>query len=208
MLKRLLAFCCIWCCASSGLAEESDLTQLSAWLSALHSSRGEFTQRVTDQEGELLQESQGDFALLQPAHLQWRTQAPYDYLVLSDGEWVWRYDADLEQAIRDPLGDTYKQTPALLIAGNTEQISASYELSREDQGEQQRFVLIPKEEEAFSELTLTFNAQGDLLSLGFTDTLNQHTVIEFTQIRQDADLTPAAFHFTPPEGTDVILNES
>lgn len=179
--------------------------QLVERLSKLESIRGEFQQLVLDQDDSRLQEAGGEMVVARPNRFRWHTLTPFEQLVVSDGEKVWVYDADLEQVVVKPLAGQVSKTPALLFGGNPETVGESFEVKRLDGGgDTVTFQLLPLEEETlFRLLEVTF--RGDKpVSMRLEDSLGQKTTIDFPSLELNVEPDPALFQFTPPEGADVI----
>lgn len=179
--------------------------QLVERLSKLESMRGEFQQLVLDQDDSRLQEAGGDMVVARPNRFRWHTLTPFEQLVVSDGEKVWIYDADLEQVVVKPLAGQVSKTPALLFGGDPETVGESFEVQRLDgNGETVTFQLLPLDEEPlFRLLEVTF--RGDRpVSMRLEDSLGQKTTIDFPSLELNVAPDPALFQFTPPEGADVI----
>ena len=63
-------------CAIAVGAEESPLDQLHADLVNVESMQGAFTQKQYSEEGELLAQSSGRFAILRPGFFRWEINLP------------------------------------------------------------------------------------------------------------------------------------
>ena len=65
--------------------------------------------------------------------------------------------------------------------------------------------LRPKAEASdFEQVSLAFDARGELAAMELRDKLGQATVIEFGAVRRNPSLDAALFRFEPPPGADVI----
>lgn len=189
---------------SSGTALAEDAAaSLAARLQPMHSLSARFEQTVNDEQGALLQQGSGTMQVERPNRLRWATEEPFQYLVVTDGVHLWRYDADLEQANREAFSGELADAPGLILGGNPEEIAAQYQVEQN----QERFVLKPNSEQAlFRELILEW--EGEVLrSMILVDRLDQTTRIEFSAVQRNPSLPASTFTFTPPEGTDVILHD-
>lgn len=178
-------------------------------LENIQSLKADFTQVIKDEKGELVQQSNGELLVKKPRKLYWRTNDPYQHLVVTDGKELWIYDIDLEQASLEPFDANLDQAPALLLSGDIKVISKNYhvhELSKR-QGEQ-RFQLTPlTDDSVFKSLILTFDDM-QLRSMILSDSFEQHTEILFSGNQLNNDISDKRFHFIPPKDVDVIRNES
>lgn len=209
--KVILAVICVALMQNVAYAvvEDNAVVHLIERLENIQSLKADFTQVIKDEKGELLQQSNGELLLKKPRKLYWRTNDPYQHLVVTDGKELWIYDIDLEQASLEPFSASLDQAPALLLSGDIKLISKRYhvhELSKR-QGEQ-RFQLTPLTDDSmFKSLILTFEDM-QLRSMVLSDSFEQHTEILFSGNQLNSDISDERFHFIPPKDIDVIRNES
>ncbi|HSP58237.1 MAG TPA: outer membrane lipoprotein chaperone LolA [Halomonas sp.] len=178
--------------------------RLTQMLEPLKTYEAEFEQQILDGSGQRLQEASGRMWLSRPGRFRWEVDAPYQQLVVSDGEEVIVYDPDLEQATVRELDHRVTHTPALLLSGSADELTESYDVSRSQRGDAETFTLMPRDPDTlFEELEMTFHGER-LGMLQMTDSTGQQTAIEFDEIEQNADISDSRFQFDIPEGTDVI----
>lgn len=178
--------------------------RLTRMLEPLKTYSADFEQQILDGSGQRLQEASGRLWLSRPGRFRWEVDAPYQQLVVSDGEEVIVYDPDLEQATVRELDNRVTYTPALLLSGSADELTESYSVSRSQQGNAETFTLQPRDPDTlFEELEMTF--YGERLGLlQMTDSTGQRTAIEFDEVEQNSDIPDSRFEFEIPEGTDVI----
>ena len=159
-----------------------------------------FEQQILDQQGELVQRSEGSLYALRPGKLRWQIAEPFPQLIVVDGKQIGRYEEDLEQVIVSPYSDRLEETPAMLLSGDVSRLGASYVITRE--GEQ--FVLVPRAGDSlFKRMLVRFD--GELLvELVIEDTLGQRTIMALKEPRLNPALAAELFLFEPPEGVDVL----
>lgn len=196
-------------------ASPVDAAELEELLNGMRSFRAEFRQTVTSHLGEALQTSTGRMHLERPGRLRWEVDDPYPQLVLADGDSVWIYDPDLEQATVQPLAETVEGSPAIFLTG-TADLENHFTVVEEAEGSEQdgarRFVLTPRDDPArdaasgslFRRITVRFSARGVLMGLDVVDHLEQVTAIAFTAAALNPVLESSLFDFEVPEGVDVI----
>jgi outer membrane lipoprotein carrier protein len=181
--------------------------QLNAQLANMQAFKTNFTQKITDEKGELLQEASGELIIQRPRKLYWSTKHPYQHLVVTDGKVLWIYDIDLEQVSRQPFSDELDQAPALLLSGEIAQISKHYVVSTSMVDNTLRFELLPKKSgSVFQRMTIDFNNKK-LLGMSLADNFGQLTEIIFSKLELNPQIDPGLFNFSPPEGLDVIIDE-
>jgi outer membrane lipoprotein carrier protein len=178
--------------------------RLTRMLEPLQTYQATFDQQILDGSGERLQETRGQMWLSRPGKFRWEVDAPYEQVVISDGEEVYLYDPDLEQVTVQALDHRVTHTPALLLSGSASELTDSYEVTRRQQGRAETFHLVPKAADTlFEELEMTF--RGERLSeLQMIDSTGQRTAIAFREVRMNQSIDDARFAFEIPDGTDVI----
>lgn len=204
-MMRYLGWLAVLLCAWSGAtaAADDDAAALAARLEPLQSLRAHFEQTVRDERGEILQQGSGLMLVQRPNRLRWETEQPFRYLVVTDGEVLWRYDADLEQANREPFRGELADAPGLILGGDPGRIAAQYRVRADGD----RFVLEPRTDEAlFRRLTLVWR-DAALHSMTLVDRLDQTTEIVFSDLQRNPELAPSTFSFEPPADADVIVHD-
>lgn len=174
-------------------------------LAGVRSMSCEFEQLVLDRNGSRLQEARGEMQVARPRQFRWHADSPYEQLVVSNGSVVWIHDIDLEQVIERSLGDEVGNTPALLFSGNPQEVASEFTIEETDRHRGTvTYRLHPKgDEQLFSIMEVTF--AGDTpRAMRLEDALGQITTIEFRNVRLNQPIDASVFHFTPPEGADVV----
>ncbi|PMR75455.1 outer membrane lipoprotein chaperone LolA [Billgrantia endophytica] len=178
--------------------------RLTRMLEPLQTYEASFAQQILDGSGQRLQEASGRMWLSRPGKFRWEVDAPYQQEVISDGEEVYLYDPDLEQVTVQALDQRVTHTPALLLSGSVGELTGSYEVTRQQQGSNETFTLVPKSPDTlFEELEMTFRG-NELRGLQMTDSTGQRTAIEFRDVSMNASIDESRFAFEIPDGTDVI----
>lgn len=190
--------------AAASAAQASTLERFREYLRTTQSTRAEFSQKVFNRDGALVQESKGRFALLRPGRFRWTYEAPYPQLIVGDGEKVWIYDEDLNQVTVRKLEKAVGSTPAALLAGSTE-IENAFEFS--EGGREQGLDWLnakPRQPEAgFERIRLGLGPSG-VEAMELIDHFGQTTKLRFSHFTRNPRLDPATFRFTPPKGADVL----
>ncbi|WP_183326338.1 outer membrane lipoprotein chaperone LolA [Halomonas cerina] len=201
--KPLAALALLVTMPVTALASEG-AERLTRMLKPVQTYVADFEQQILDGSGQRLQEASGRMWLSRPGRFRWEVDAPYQQLVVSDGEEVILYDPDLEQATVQALDQRVTHTPALLLSGSADELTASYDVTRAQQGATETFTLTPKDPDTlFEELKMSFRGER-LHFLQMTDSTGQRTGIEFDDVQQNVAVPEARFRFEPPQGTDVI----
>jgi outer membrane lipoprotein carrier protein len=189
-------------------AEQPPAAELSFLLSTMESLRADFTQVITDDQQIVLQETSGHALVKRPGHLKWEVTNPFHQLIISNGEVLWRYDADLEQAVRQPFDPRLSHTPSLLLSGEVSSLKEHYRVEKRlNENEEMVFSLYPLEQESlFDFLTITFKEKL-LAGMEIIDGFGQRTSLQFSNIEINPVLESQLFEFMPPADVDVIIDE-
>lgn len=63
---------------------------------------------------------------------RWETKSPAEQLIVANGNTMWIYDKDLQQATRQSVGSQIGEVPALLLSGDPGQIDRHFNVSQPD----------------------------------------------------------------------------
>ena len=184
-------------------ADAAALALVEQSLASLDAAKADFVQDLIDRDGKVTDHAIGTLSLKKPGRFRWDYSEPKQ-LIVSDGETLWLYDPELEQATVRKVKDTLSQTPAMLLAG-TAKVTDGFNVSALPADGGLTWVrLIPKKDDAdFKEIRLAF-AGGVLKRLEFADKLNQLTRVELVKLERNAKFPDSLFKFVAPPGVDVI----
>ncbi|BFM11794.1 outer membrane lipoprotein chaperone LolA [Simiduia litorea] len=209
MFKLFAKLSCAVCLLVPGFVAAdaaSDLTQL---LGGMNSASGQFEQSLVDVKGQQMQASQGAFSVKKPGKFLWLTQSPFPQQLISNGQELWLYDADLEQASVSAINPDSQQTPALLLSGDAKKLKDQFTILKAPSADANvaAFELTSKNTKAaFTRISASFNA-GVLSRMSFVDKIGNTTLFIFDDVTLNPVLADTLFEFTPPKGTDVIRND-
>ncbi len=178
---------------------------LKNFIAGTHSAQADFTQTVLDKSGKRLQSASGTMQFMRPGKFRWAYQKPYEQLIVGDGAKFWLYDIDLNQVTVKKLDAALGSSPAALLSGNNE-IERGFVL--EDIGERDGLDWLqatPRAQDtSFEKILMAFNAQSDLLIMELYDAFGHKTVLKFSNMKRNPQLSPTLFKFVPPKGADVL----
>lgn len=174
------------------------------FLNGTHAARAEFTQKVYDRNGKLVQESRGSFVFQRPGRFRWVYDKPADQVIVGDGKRVWIYDRQLNQVTVRKMEAALGSTPAALLAGGTG-VEKAFELSDGGGKDGLEWVLArPRDQDAgFESVRMGFNG-NDLQAMELKDQFGQTTVLRFSQLQRNPKVEAGSFRFDPPKGADVL----
>lgn len=179
-------------------------SRMEAFSKDLKSVTADFSQTVTDANGNRGDASRGTLALEAPRQFRWVTNAPYEQTIVADGTRVWIYEPDLQQvSVRSQSGE--EAHSPLTVLTDLSQLDSQFTTS--ESGDRDGFSwlkLISKAKEPEFEYAELGFAGDSLERMLFRDPLGNTTEIDFSNWRRNPKIDPAKFRFTPPKGVDVI----
>jgi outer membrane lipoprotein carrier protein len=185
------------------VANAASLERFQSYVRTTQAARGEFTQKVFDKNGKLVQDSRGSFAFLRPGRFRWTYVKPQQ-LIVGDGERIWIHDADLNQVTVRKAQRVLGATPAALLAGASD-IANSFELKEAGTRDGLEWLEAkPREKEAGFELVRLGLSTGGVEAMELVDHFGQTTHLRFSGVIRNPQIDPATFRFTPPKGADVL----
>ena len=174
---------------------------LADFYAETRSLSGTFEQRVLSSQGRELEHRSGRFALSRPGRFRWDYQQPYEQLIVSNGERLWIWDPDLEQASVRPVDAELGTTPVALLS---ESSFPAEDFSFEPGPDNASVILHPRDAASGFEWVRIEFADGMPQRLSLRDGLGQTTEIELQQLEQNPSLQSGTFEFEPPPQADVI----
>jgi outer membrane lipoprotein carrier protein len=194
---------------ASGVQAESAKQRLMTKLSKLAFFSADFSQKIINNKGEMLQDGGGTLAISKPNLVNWKTTSPDETLIISDGNTLWFYDPFIEQASAYSLAKSIHNTPILLLTSDEPLLWQQYQVKQEDQ----RFIVIPNDPSSqIKQLTLGFsgidNSSVDsassnnvqLSEFSFQDATGQISHITLSNFNSQVKPDAALFTFTLPDG--------
>jgi len=192
-LIRMLLLPALALTAVSAHADPASVASLTNLLDKSKTLTARFSQLTLDGGGTQLQETAGEMAVQRPGLFYWKTDAPNEQTIVSDGQKVTLWDPDLEQATIKKLDPRLNQTPALLLSGDVSKTSNVIE-----------FTLKPKSKDTlFDSLQLSFG-NGVINNMRLIDSVGQRTDILFSAVKANGVVDASKFKFVIPKGADVI----
>lgn len=177
---------------------------LENFLANTKSLQADFHQTLRTHDGEVIQQTEGQFYLNRPGKFRWNYQSPYEQIIVSDGERIWIYDVDLQQVTVQKQAAGLPNTPMALLQDSFK-LHQSFHVSPMDnyQGVY-RLKLVSKTKEAdFGVIVVGLDANG-LRFMQLHDQFEQVTDIVFSDMQTNIKLAKEIFQFIPPDGVDVF----
>ena len=164
-----------------------------------------FTQTVTSADGSKRKVSSGTFSFQRPNRFRFAYSKPIEQLIVSDGQKVWIYDADLNQASSRPLAKALGQTPAAFLAGAVPE--RDFEIANEAARDGLEWLhATPRQREGSTFQALRVGFRGrELAAVEIIDNFGQRSLLQFSGWSASTAPPPAErFRFVAPAGADVI----
>ena len=201
-MKKIKYLALIMGCLLSGQSFADDSEALQQQLAAIKSFKAQFSQQVTDSQGEAIMQGEGNIALQQPMMIRWQQQSPDDTLFVSNGDKTYYFDSFAEQVTIMNTHSLIDSTPFVLLTSKDPEQWAKYQVVATDAG----FSVTPNKgvESQVEKLDISFNAKEQgLASLTVLDTSGQQSLFTFKDAKVNEALATQTFEFTIPEGVEV-----
>ena len=190
----------------AGTAFAGARDELKRFTSGLKGLEGEFSQQVYDANGRRKESSSGKVAVSAPRLFRWEYTKPFAQLIVADGQKVWLYEPDLQQATVRPQGEEERNSP-LVALFDPARLDRQFDVSEEAVPSDglQWLTLTPKvdAEANFQMARLGFGPQG-LAQMQVVDLVGQKTEIRFGAWRRNPAFAAGTFQFTPGKDVDVV----
>lgn len=212
---KKLGFAIVLVAACAGSVWAGGLESLEVFVSTVKTGRAEFTQVVSapPKEGQSprVKTSSGTFEFSRPNRFKFIYLKPFAQSIVADGQTLWLFDVDLNQATARKQSQVLGSTPAALIAAapDLKALQADFTLADAPDKEGLQWVAAtPKSKEGqLDSVRVGFRATGktaELAALEILDSFGQRSLLTFSKVEVNPALAPDSFQFKPPAGTDVI----
>ena len=201
-MKRALALALMFAAAA---ARADAVAALRDFARDAKTGRATFTQVVTSPDGAKKKTSAGNFEFARPNRFRFAYTKPFEQLIVGDGQRVWLYDADLQQASVRPMDKALGATPAALLAGAS--LEKDFELRALPVAQGLEWVQATprgKDDNAnLQSLRVGFNGKT-LAAIELVDGFGQRSLLTFSDLTTNQPMAGDAFRFVPPKGVEVL----
>jgi len=179
--------------------------KLKTFVSSTHSAQANFTQELLDKNGKRIQFVSGMMQFERPGKFRWEYQKPYEQIIVGDGKKFWLYDVDLNQVTVKKLDAALGSSPAALLSGSNE-IERGFNLTDIGMKDDLDWLqAVPRSAEtSFSKILMAFNAKSELVVMELHDSFGHRTILRFSELKNNPNLSSQQFKFVPPQGADVL----
>lgn len=189
---------------SAALGAQADAVDtLREFVRDVKSGKAAFTQTVTAADGVRKKVSSGDFEFARPNRFRFNYTKPFLQLIVADGQKVWIFDADLNQASSRALSQALGATPAALLAGAA--LEPDFALAPlPAAGGLEWAQATPRAKDGpFQQMRVGFRGK-ELAVVEITDSFGQLSKLEFGGFVPNVALPAERFRFVVPAGADVV----
>ena len=204
-MKTFIAALALGVAAVAAHADSVDT--LREFIRDVKTGRAQFTQTVTSPDGAKKKTSSGSFEFARPNRFRFEYTKPFEQLIVADGQKVWIFDADLNQASSRKFTSALGATPAALLAGGS--LDKDFELAPVPAKDAAKVGLdwvlaTPKAKDgAFKSVRVGFRGK-ELAAVEIVDAFDQRSLLQFSQFAAGVAFGADRFQFKPPPGADVI----
>jgi len=200
-MKKIL-FASLLMVAAAG-AQADSVDTLKEFVRDVKTGQADFSQTVTAPDGAKKKTSSGHFEFSRPNRFRFTYQKPFEQSIVADGQKVWIYDADLNQASSRKFTQALGATPAALLAGGS--LDKEFDLAPLPTKDGIEWAeATPKAKDgAFKSVRIGFRNKV-LASVEVVDAFGQRSLLDFTKFVANEAIKPDAFVFTVPKGADLI----
>ncbi len=178
--------------------------QLERFTNGLKSLHARFDQLVINADGLVEENSSGQLWIAHPNRFRWEYGGKFPELMVADGEKIWLYDEMLEQVTIRQQSSLTSDSPLTLLT-DLGQLDGQYDVRElgDDSGLDLLELRARNPESQFERVLLGLDDDRVILMI-MEDVFGLRTEIRFKDIERNPQLNEELFHFTPPEGVDVI----
>lgn len=201
MIKTIVAAAALSLSAWAAHADAVD--SLRDFVRDVKTGQAKFTQTVTSADGARNKTSSGSFEFQRPNRFRFAYAKPFEQLIVADGQKVWIFDADLNQASSRKMSQALGSTPAALLAGAA--LDGEFNLKAEPARDGLDWALAtPKAKDSpFQSMRVGFKGK-ELAAVEIIDSFGQRSRLVFSEFGANVALPADRFRFVPPAGADVI----
>lgn len=188
---------------STGLARADAVEALKDFVREVKSGRANFSQTVTAPDGKRSKTSSGSFEFQRPNQFRFVYSKPFEQLIVGDGQKVWIFDPDLNQASSRKMDKALGATPAALLAGTN--LERDFTLKAQPSAQGIDWVLATPRQADGGLQSLKIGFKGkELAAIEVVDGFGQRSLLQFSAVGTNVAVAPERFRFVLPAGADLI----
>lgn len=190
-------------CATALSAQADAVDSLRDFVRDVKSGKAQFSQTVTSPDGAKKKTSSGSFEFARPNRFRFAYTKPFEQLIVADGQKVWIYDPDLNQASSRKLSQALGATPAALLAGGA--LERDFELkAAPDRNGLSWVEATPRVRDGALQVVRVGFKGSELAAVEIVDSFGQTSLLQFSGLVTNLPLPAERFRFVVPPGADLI----
>jgi len=144
--------------------------------------------------------SSGSVVFTNDLKMKWSYISPEKKYIISNGNILWIYEPENEQAFKTIIKDSELESAAKFLLGKMD-ILKKYNLKLKDN----TLILTPKEESNYKNIYLIFNSEYKIIETKMIDNFSNENIIRYKNFKlNEFKLTKEFFDFIPPDGIEII----
>lgn len=177
-----------------------DANELVSKLDVMQGIKANFSQKVTDQNGKLIQEGSGVIAMHQPDAFYWHLTAPDESLIVAKDNNVWVYNPFAEEVSILDMEDILKASPMALLVHRDEKRWSEYQIDKKGDC----FDITPRQgvESAVNTVSVCF-ANNTLSDIRLTDAQGSTSHFALSEQATVTEADERLFQFQIPDGVSI-----
>ena len=203
MKTKVMVLGAALCLGLSSLAHADALQALRAFVSEVKSGTAQFSQTVSSPDGKKKKTSSGTFDFQRPNQFRFVYTKPFEQLIVGDGQKVWIFDPDLNQASSRKMDKALGATPAALLAGTNLERDFVLKLLPSEGGIDWVQAAPKQADGGLQSLKIGFRGP-ELAAIDVIDGFGQRSLLQFTAVNTNVPISADRFKFVLPSGADLI----
>jgi outer membrane lipoprotein carrier protein len=180
------------------------IEQLREFSKTTRTARGEFQQKTLKASGQIAESTSGRFAFSKPGQFRWEVRAPFEQLMVADGEKIYFFDKDLNQVTVRKISDSLGASPAAILFGDGD-LAETFELKESGSRDGLEWIEAkPKSKEAGFELINIGLRAGKPDAMEVIDSFGRRTQFAFKQLESNPKIAVDQFKFVAPAGAEIV----
>ena len=189
--------------ASPFLARADALQALKGFVAEVKSGTAQFTQTVSSPDGKKKKSSSGTFDFQRPDQFRFVYTKPFQQTIVGDGQKVWIYDPDLNQASSRKMDKALGATPAALLAGTNLDRDFTLKALPSENGVDWVQATPKQSDGGLQSLKIGFRGK-ELDAIDVVDGFGQRSLLQFSAVNTNVPMVADKFRFVLPSGADLI----
>ncbi|MBI3582551.1 MAG: outer membrane lipoprotein chaperone LolA [Nitrospinae bacterium] len=175
--------------------------------------QADFTQTSILKTVKQKQISKGKVFIRKPGMMRWEYKEPEAQFIISDSKTIWFYvPSDKQVMISNVASDSDSHSPNTFLAGSGK-LRDTFNIEFENEGEmsQSQYLLrlIPKKSQPnMTKLVIGVNSENFRIEMSsIYDIYGNQTIVSFSNIEINKELSEGIFHFEVPQGVRVVTQQ-